>query len=84
MGSSSQEHYDTSQAINAIVKLTYEEFSIVLTQIKPCLNSRPMIPLNVANDNGKQALTPGHFLIRQLLMALKSMELFLPIGLLPE
>lgn len=57
------------------VKLTYEEFSTVLTQTEACLNSRPLIPLNVADDDGIQALTPGHFLIGQPLMALPDSSL---------
>ncbi len=44
------------------VKLTYEEFSTLLTQIKACLNSRPLVPLP-NDDDGIEALTPGHFLI---------------------
>ena len=56
--------------IVASVKLTYEEFTTVLAQIEACLNSRPLVPLNVADDDGIQALTPGHFLIGQPLMAL--------------
>ena len=56
--------------IIANVRLTNEEYSTVLTQIEACLNSRPLVPLNTADDDGIQSLTPGHFLIGQPLMAL--------------
>ncbi len=50
------------------VKLTYEEFSTLLTQIEACLNSRPLVPLP-NDDDGIEALTPGHFLIGKPLAA---------------
>ena len=43
-------------------KLTFEEFTTTLTQIKSCLNSRPLVPLQ-CNEDGIEALMPGHFLI---------------------
>ena len=44
------------------VKLTFEEFSTLLAQIEACLNSRPLVPLP-NDEDGVEALTPGHFLI---------------------
>ena len=52
------------------VKLTFEEMSTILVQIEACLNSRPLIPLNIVNDCVADVLTPGHFLIGQSLTAL--------------
>ena len=51
------------------VRLTYEELSTLLTQIEACLNSRPLAPI-VNDDDGIEALTPGHFLIGKPLIAL--------------
>ena len=42
-------------------KLTFEEFTTILTQIESCLNSRPLVPLQCDEDS-IEALTPGHFL----------------------
>ncbi len=51
------------------VKLTYEELSTLLAQIESCLNSRPLASL-VDDDDGIEALTPGHFIIGRPLTAL--------------
>ncbi|XP_015124592.1 uncharacterized protein LOC107046482 [Diachasma alloeum] len=46
--------------------LTYEEFTTLLTQVEGLLNSRPLCPLT--NDpQDTSALTPGHFIIGELL-----------------
>ncbi len=50
-------------------KLTFEEYSTVLTQVEACLNSRPLCPLP-DSDDGFDALTPGHFIIGRPLEAL--------------
>ena len=55
--------------IVANVKLTFEEFSTVLSQIESCLNSRPLVPL-LCDEDGIGALTPGLFLIGKPLESL--------------
>ena len=57
------------------VRLTFEEFTTVLTQIEACLNSRPLTPVNSPDDDGISALTPGHFLIGQPLTSLPDSQL---------
>ena len=51
------------------VKLTFEEYSTLLAQVEACLNSRPLVAVN-GDDDGCDALTPGHFLIGRPLEAL--------------
>ena len=59
------------------VKMTYEEMSTVLCQIEFTLNSRPLTPLH-NDDDGIEALTPGHFLINRPLKALPDVSSIAP------
>ena len=56
-------------------RLTFEEFTTVLTQIEGCLNSRPLTSVNSPNDDGITALTPGHFLIGKPITSLPDPQL---------
>lgn len=49
-------------------KLTYEEFATVIIRIEAVLNSRPISPIS-DNANDFTALTPGHFLTGNALLA---------------
>lgn len=48
--------------------LTFEEISTLLSQIEACLNSRPLCP-TTSDPSDIKALTPGHFLIGDALLA---------------
>lgn len=49
-------------------KIDFTWDSAALTQIEACFNSRPLQPLTADTEN-INALTPGHFLIGDALMA---------------
>ena len=57
------------------VRLTFEEFTTVLTQIEACLNSRSLTPVNSPDDDGIAALTTGNFLIGRPLPSLPHTQL---------
>ena len=57
------------------MKLSFEQFTTVLTQIESCLNSRPLIPTNSTDNDGIEVLTPGHFLIGRPVSALPDPQL---------
>ena len=64
------------------VKLTYEELCTVLSQVEACLNSRPLVALP-NDEDGIEALTPGHFLVGKPLEALPDpSSSYLPCSLL--
>ena len=52
------------------VRLTFEALSTVLAQIEVCLNSSLLVLLNIPDEDGVEALTPGHFLFGRPLCAL--------------
>ena len=66
MGIGSEVHEDSSVSD---VKLTFEEFTMVLTQVEAVLNSRPLVPMP-RDDDGIEPLTPGHILIGKHLESL--------------
>ena len=57
------------KCVVATVKLTFQEFATILAQIEACLNSRPLVALS-CDDDGVDALTPGHFLLGRPLESL--------------
>ena len=60
--------------VTANVTFTFEELTTILTQIEACLNSRPLVPI-CSDDDGMEALTPGHFLIGRPLESIPDVAL---------
>ena len=59
------------------VKLTFEELTTVLTQVKACMNSRPLAPIP-SQDDALEPLTPGHLIgkpLESLLDSFRSLSL---------
>ena len=54
-------------------KLSYEEFSTLLSEIEACLNSRPLYPMS-DDSNDPLPLTPGHFLISEPLTVVLNLQ----------
>jgi hypothetical protein len=66
-GIKSMKHHIRRVISNACI--SFEEMCTILTQIKACLNSRPLCQI-LSDPKDLQALTPGHFLIWCPLMAM--------------
>ncbi len=62
-------------------KLTFEELTTILFQVEACLNSRPLVPLP-CDDDGTEALTPGHFLLGRPLESLPDPSFYRTVSLL--
>ena len=60
------------------VKLNFEELFTVLSQVEACMNSRPLVALPL-DDNGVEAITPGHFLITSKLIPICPSLTLLPL-----
>ena len=64
------------------MKLRFEEFTTVLTQVETVLNSKSLLPMP-CDDDGIEAHTPGHFLIGKPLESLPDPPTsYCPISLL--
>ena len=55
--------------------LFVEEFYSILADVEAVLNSLPLVPMDGAQTDGVQVLTPGHFLVGRPLTALPSPNL---------
>ena len=53
--------------------LYIDELYSITVKIEAILNSRPLTPLDSAQDDGIEVLTPGHFLLSNLFLFLISL-----------
>ena len=63
--------------------LNFAEYSTILAQIEACLNSQSLVPLT-SDEDGMEALTPGHFLIGPPLEALSDSLSSTPLTPMPH
>lgn len=56
------------------IKITFEEFLTVTSEIEGILNSRPIVPMST-DPNDFATLTPAHFLIGRSLVSIPEPDL---------
>lgn len=61
-----------SHLLRSVSHLTYVEFETLITRIEGVINSRPLMPISVSDE---EILTPGHFLVGDNLLAVPDVDL---------
>lgn len=70
-----------SKEIMGNTRFTFEEVTMVFSQIEACLNSRPLATMSTDIDpTDLQSLTPVHFLVGESLMSLPDIDITVPIN----